>query len=344
MRLLTFSFATLLFIIKTSSCASDHLYDNGTWEQLAPIAIIARQEHSTVAIGNEVYIIGGVIPLPPTAFPPTTTNITQAYSILNNEWITKSSLPIPLNHLNAAVVAGKIYVLGGLAPNNQSNWVAVPNCYVYDPQTDHWQTLPPMPAGQARGSAAMGVYGSRIYLGGGMAALDFAPSGLLATVSTSSFYDTETGTWTSVPDLPSPRDHAGAGLVGNTFYVLGGRLISQDNVQNTVFALDVRYPENGWTSKATMPTARGGCASATLGGMIYTFGGEGNKELASGVFNVTEAYDAVNDEWSKLTMMELPRHGTYAVGVEEKVYIPGGGIAQSGAPVTSFDAFEPFAY
>jgi hypothetical protein len=49
----------------------------------------------------------------------------------------------------------------------------------------------------------------------------------------------------------------------------------------------------------------------------------------------------VNDTWEDVGKMRLPRHGTYAVGVGEGVYVPGGGVQQSGGPVADFDVFLP---
>lgn len=188
-----------------------------------------------------------------------------------------------------------------------------------------------------------------MYLAGGMLELDVVHN-VLATVDMVSAYDTVARTWTLLPAaaslLPAPRDHAGAAVVGDTFYVLGGRAYSQANVSDTVFALDLYDMASGWRVRdAKMPTARGGLSVGIVGDKVYTFGGEGNPAADSnGVFNNTEAYDTVRDSWEKLTPMEAPRHGTYAVGVGGRVYIPGGGTAESGAPVATFDFFEPFEF
>lgn len=157
-----------------------------------------------------------------------------------------------------------------------------------------------------------------------------------------SSYNTLSRKWTTLPPLPFPRDHAGTALIEHTFYVLGGRAFGNENVVDTVLALDVHAPTLEWTSnRARMPTPRGGCSSAVLNGKIYTFGGEGNPVNGKkGVFNQTEAYDPKADCWSTLTPMAVPRHGTYAVAVFNKIYIAGGGVVQGGAPVDTFDYFS----
>jgi N-acetylneuraminic acid mutarotase len=125
-------------------------------------------------------------------------------------------------------------------------------------------------------------------------------------------------------------------------YVLGGRDHGQGNVRDTVFALDLCDLKAGWKTRAArMPTARGGVAAGIVGTKVFTFGGEGDNSVDSGVFNEVEAYDTVADKWETAGTMEIPRHGTYAVGIEGKVYIPGGGTVQGGGPVANFDVFVP---
>ncbi len=322
------------------------IHSHGTWTPLASIADSPRQEHTTVAVGDTtIYILGGITNFLPNQTTDPTTALVQAYSILDNTWRYTAPLPMPVNHLNAAVVDGKIYVLGALKPTPESVWRAVPDCWVYDPATDVWKTLAPMPAALARGSAAVGVHGTTVYLAGGLLLLDLV-NNVLATVDTVSAYDTVAGTWTTLPAaasrLPGPRDHAGAALVGHKFYVLGGREFGQANVRDTVFALDLHDLGCGWrTSEAKMPTARGGLAAAVVGRKVYTFGGEGNPAAGSkGVFNETEAYDTVTDSWERLVPMAVPRHASSAVGVGRRIYLPGGASAQSASPMDTFDFFE----
>ncbi|KAL9117331.1 MAG: hypothetical protein Q9187_006134 [Circinaria calcarea] len=314
----------------------------GRWTNLAPIAGGIRQEHSTVTLGDKIYIMGGIF-LEQSATNETITQTidkVEVYSISQDSWGTVAPLPIAMNHANAAVVDGKIYVLGGLAGGEV--WTAFPDCYVYDPKTDHWETLPPMPKEQARGSSAVGVRGTRVYLTAGMRSLDGSPGGLHDTVDTVTSYDTKSGVWKTLPSLPAPRDHAGAALVGHRMYVLGGRNHGQINVRNTTYVLDIRSSEAGWTQKADMPTARGGLSAGVVGSVVYTFGGEGNPTPGSnGVFNQTEAYVTVTDTWTKLAPMALPRHGTSAASAGGGIYIPGGSIAEGAGPVDAFDVFRP---
>jgi N-acetylneuraminic acid mutarotase len=90
---------------------------------------------------------------------------------------------------------------------------------------------------------------------------------------------------------------------------------------------------------AQMPTARGSLACAALGTVIYCFGGEGDASNENEIFAQVEAYDTVDDTWTSLKPMEVPRHGTGAVALGGRIWVPGGGVKTAMAPVGTFDSF-----
>jgi N-acetylneuraminic acid mutarotase len=261
---------------------------------------------------------------------------------------SRTSMPMPLNHANVAVVEGNIYVIGGLAENSETEraWRPVGDSWVYLLFTDIWSRVPSMPAGEGRGSAAVGVYDGKIYLAAGLLQLELFENGKQESTDIVSIFNTRTRVWEAVPKkakrVPEARDHAGAAVVGGKMYVLGGRKSGQENVRDTVFVLDLSNVEAGWsTSSARMPTAKGGVSTGTIGHRVYVIGGEGNKDADTGVFDQVEVYDTKRDSWESAGRMQMPRHGTSAVAVGGRVCVPGGGTRQSGAPVSGFDAFTP---
>ena len=310
------------------------------WKPLAPIASGNRQEHSVAAIADVVYIIGGLI-LGSGSFGVVPTNTVDAYDTRDDSWTTVAPLPLALNHGNVATVNGKIYVLGGLNATG-AVFGAVGNSYQYDPVQDQWTELAPMPAGTERGSAAIGVHGTKIYLAGGLQRLVVLPGGPQDSVDTVSVFETKTSKWSQLPRLPARRDHVGGAIIHGTFYVLGGRDRGLVNVRDTVYALDLGAPYDGWSERAKMPTARGGVATGVVKNKIYIFGGEGNPANGSrGVFPQNEVYDPRRDRWQRLAPMPIPRHGTGAVAIGNTIYIPGGGDALGGSPVAVNDAYCP---
>lgn len=250
------------------------------------------------------------------------------------------------NHANATVVGGRTYVLGGLAEASvgQRAWRSVADSWVYKASIASWKTLPEVPTGEERGSTAGGVYREKIYLAAGMTELELFPSGIQRNVSVVSVFDTKKRTWVFIPDaakyVPEARDHAGTTVVGLKMYVLGGRRDGQENARDTVFLRDLRGLENERKiTSARIPTRRGGVAAGVLRERVYVLGGEGNVQVDYGSFDQVQAYDTRNQSWESARNIRVPRHGTTAVGVDGKLYVPGG-VSQSGAPVAVFDAFE----
>ncbi|KAF6762610.1 hypothetical protein DFP72DRAFT_1001102 [Ephemerocybe angulata] len=332
--------------------AADKAVVKERWTTLPPIALGPRQEHVTLALNTSYLgVLGGITPFTTTNNTTSfnTTGLLQLYSLHTRKWLTASPAPEALNHPNAAVIRGEVYLLGGLYDRQDGSYPGSPRSYVYDPATDKWTSLPNLPESDtARGSAAMGVYKDIIYLAGGMSLLPLDPKfGVQQSVDTVSAFNTTSGQWITLPEeartLPGRRDHAGAAVHNGVFYVLGGRDRGQVNVRGDVFALDLNHLEEGWVvKKGKMPTPRGGISAALVKGKVYTFGGEGNPAPGSdGVFDQVEAYDVAEDSWTKLEKMKSPRHGTSAVAIRDSIYIPGGGVKQGGAPVDTFDAFSP---
>ncbi|KAK7914209.1 hypothetical protein PG985_011912 [Apiospora marii] len=324
-----------------------------SWESLSPIAIEPRQEHGVVAVGEDVYILGGITTLDPTLQALPSLPIAQAYSISKDEWRRIADLPIPINHANVASLNGKLYLLGALTgvlnvTGTGTNWTnEVPINYVYTPETDTWSPLPPLPeASTWRGASAVGVWRDTVLIAGGLTgqvAADGVPQPTVAFVSA---FNTTSSTWKTLPDLPEPRDHVGGAVVDDVFYVVGGRLNSSTEVRGTVFALDLLADADnqGWALRAgAMPTPRGGLSTAAVGRLIYTFGGEGaiTDERPEGVYDSVEVYDTMADSWEVLPPMAHPRHGTGAAAVEGRVYIPGGANHTNAGAVDTNDVFIP---
>ncbi|XDG05344.1 hypothetical protein ABKA04_004959 [Annulohypoxylon sp. FPYF3050] len=317
---------------------------NARWIDLPPVGSGAPvQEQGTAATDTHIYLLGGIPSNANNSWPAVpSTDRFEAYSFLEKSWKSLTPIPKAFTHINAAAVNGKIYVLGGLTGDGLDLvWRSAPDCFVYDPSDGTWTALPAMPDGQGRGASAVGISGNTIYLAGGLERLELTINGTQESLDIVSAYNTEEATWTTLPNLPAPRDHVGGAMIGRKFYVVGGRDHGQPNVRNTTWTLDLDAPSMGWVVKAEMPTARGGLSIGVIGDYIATFGGEGNPAPNSnGVFNETEVYDVRRDQWFKLPAMPHPRHGTVAASVHDRIYIPGGGISIGAGPVDTFDAFE----
>jgi N-acetylneuraminic acid mutarotase len=293
----------------------------GAWKALAPLAMGPRQETAVVELGGKIYVIGGF------NLNVTVVGTVEVYDPAMDAWTAAAPLPEPLHHANAASVDGKIYVVGFLSGLGFS---ARGGAYVYDPGANTWSPRAAMPEGTERGGAAVAAIGSKIYVAGGFRG---------TSVADVSAYDTAADAWELLPPLPEARDHLVGAAVDGVFYAIGGRNGDIGKVRGEVEALD--RSAGRWCSRALMPTPRGGIAAGVVGGRIIVVGGEGNPDIASGVYDDVEAYDPRTDTWAILAPMLTPRHGTAAVGLMGKLYVPGGAATQAFGAVATSEAFTP---
>lgn len=315
--------------------------DTPHWTNLTSLPIRQQEQTTVVVDESTIALIGGVrFGNESMVTKVDTTNLVQLYDIPSDTWRQGTPAPVRINHLNVGVVDGKIYLLGGLVDKKSpalptADWQASGESHVYDPVADTWTELEPMPPGTERGSAVVGVHGEMVYLAGGMTILAMEHSDSVSTVTA---FNTTSGGWQRLPEfaanIPEGRQHAVGAVYNDIFYVVGGRWFDKTNVRDTVFKLNLTDVEAGWTtSESRMPTARGGICGAVVNGSLYTFGGEGNRESHTGLFSNVEAFDLETEEWTELEPMPVPRHGTSAVSVGNRIYIPGGGLQDDGFPV-----------
>ena len=292
-------------------------------QQALPDLISVRQEHAAVALGGEIYVIGG--------FTPTVTATVEAFDTAAQTWRAVASLPAALHHANAASVNGRIYVAGFYLGSSFTN--ADPRVLEYDPAQNSWSERTPMPAGSERATSCVAALDGKIYLFGGARA---------TTVSDASVYDVAADSWQALPPLPEAREHCVVGAIGGTLYIASGRAGGITGFQRNTWAFDPAT--QAYSPRAPIPTARGGTAGAVLAERLLIFGGEGNPAPATfGVWPNIDAYEPASDSWQALAPMLLPRHGLGAAVSDGRVYLPGGAAAQGfGAvndhTVLSFDS------
>jgi N-acetylneuraminic acid mutarotase len=289
--------------IVLGGCAS-----KGSWRTAAPAGVARAEVSYTYAPATgRFYLAGGG------------RTLQQSYDPVADTWQQVASLPAALDHIQSVELNGRMYYIGGLV-----TWPspAVGTVYVYDPVADRFTTGTPLPPGRERGAGGVAVHDGKIYYAGGLA-------GGVA-VPWFDVYDPVMGTWTTLPSMPTPRDHFHAAVVGDRFYAVGGRNKSINATRPVNEAFDFRA--GAWLSGlAPLPTARGGFGTAVLGNRILIIGGEG----ADGAYATVEAYDTVNNTWSTQTPMPHARHGIEAASCNSSVYVAGGGLVAGGGQPTA---------
>ncbi|PBC53792.1 serine/threonine-protein kinase [Rhodococcus sp. ACPA1] len=272
-------------------------------------APIARQQTATAVADGTIWVLGGL------------DNAGSTPKVEGNDpaidtWKAGPDLPVPLNHAMAVEYGGELVVLGGWVPKGP-NLTGTTSDRVLALRNGKWVDLAPMNEPRAAGAAA--VVGDQIVVAGGQA------DGEL--VATTEVFD---GTkWTTVPDIPTPREHLAAVSDGTYFYAIGGRDLASD--QNTAAVERFDPAADTWTTLPAMPTPRGGLGAAFIDGRIVAVGGEQPTKVLSTV----EAYDVASGTWSQLPPMPTGAHGMSVATVGHTVYAIGGALRPTHAESTA---------
>jgi N-acetylneuraminic acid mutarotase len=218
-------------------------------------------------------------------------------------WAKRAPLSGVRSETAIAVVDGKIYLIGGNTVEMR-NGMAVDRydaglAEEYDPGTDRWRTLAPMPNGA--GHAAIAVMDGKIYVAGG-----FKVRQHMQAIDGFYAYDPKTGTWETLPALLSPRGSPNLAAVGGKLHIFGGRVDDRSGPTNAHEIYDPATRK--WTPARQLPTARDHMGIGIFDGKIHVVGGRtgGNEDANTGAH---EIYDPQTGIWSVAAPMPTPRSG-----------------------------------
>jgi hypothetical protein len=208
-----------------------------------------EQAFAIAVFKNKIYCIGGL--------PYGNTGLNQVYDPATDSWETKTAMPTARYGLQANVIDGKIYLMGGVEERGYNQGVQLLNITeVYDPSTDSWTTKSPMPNPEGYVSA---VVNNKIYIIG---------AGL------TQIYDPETDSWSN--GAPSPinitagGDNGIAAAAAATTGVMGSKRIY---VYDGSY-LQVYDPKNdSWSFGTNPPTNRQYLGIAVVNDLLYFIGG-----------------------------------------------------------------------
>jgi N-acetylneuraminic acid mutarotase len=231
------------------------------------------------------------------------------------EWTRIADLPGDQHSACAAVIDGKIYLVGGQNPSGPPNYNRM---RVYDPVANRLSDGPPMSARRYCPSAGVIIAPEgrkELYVVGGY-------SGYRG-LSVVERYIPSTGKWEKVASISGPRGHGVmTAAVNNTLYAIGGF------VNNGVcYATNEAYDRknNRWIAKA--PISKDGKPFPMQAGAvgvwrhkIFIFGGHDRSSRLSS----TLIYDTRADKWSSGTDLPRSRIFTRAVTFGDCIYLIGG--------------------
>jgi N-acetylneuraminic acid mutarotase len=244
-------------------------YDPGRdeWTELGPIPTPRTSPGAAVGPDGRIYVIGGA-----RANFKAVNDVAEAYDPKTDRWSRLRALPTPRD--SPCAVAAKcangrvlIYTIGGRAfrgPNENLGTVEA-----YDPASDTWAAMAPMPTPRHAFTATLGPDG-RIYAVGGCPGSKFT--------DVLEIYDPVKNAWTKGASMPYPQECACSastpGPAGEVL-VFGGRDVEQRELR-TVVAYNPRT--NTWRALAPLSGARqaAGVAALTAGDgsvLYYIVGG-----------------------------------------------------------------------
>lgn len=277
-----------------------------------------RSAFSTAVIDGKIYLIGGLL------FESEKRNTfglstVEVYDTENNSWQQLADMPTPRLYAEAAVVDGKIYVVGGYRVIDR-RMKTLKVVEVYDPQTDTWVRKQDMSI--PRRQFGIGVVVGKIYAIGGENFFDFEKPQLLNQMEV---YDPVSDIWAKRADLPSRRDEVKVAVVRDTIYVIGGSGWPPIGLGAVLATIEAYHPKtNRWREKSDMPNLRTDFSTVVVDDKIYLIGGYGVAlERFDGYLKTVEVYDPETEKWDKSPPMPTGNSPFGAAAVNGKIYILG---------------------
>jgi N-acetylneuraminic acid mutarotase len=241
------------------------------WTKKSPIPVPVHHQ-AQAAYNGKLYVFGGC--MRPLSGPGMNgwepVDNTWEYDPAADSWNALAPMPGKRCAAIAEEVGGKIYVIGGAAIMENSGETAlfsnrparvVGTNQVYDPATNAWANLSPMPT--TRNHAFSGAVNGKIYVIGGRQG-----SGHITVSSNTDVveeYDPARDLWGAVKTpMPTPRSGGGSATHNGRIFVAGGEYQS-DRLHASYRALEAYDPAaNRWIILPSMPSARHGVAGAFI--------------------------------------------------------------------------------
>lgn len=132
----------------------------------------------------------------------------------STEWTAAAPLPVPRNHLGSAVIAGKIYAVGGQS-GQDADAIYRDDVHVYDPGSDSWIEATSLPIALSHNNGSTFVMNGRIIVLGGEFAYERSTAAAFA-------YDPKADSWQELTAMPVAKSAGVGGHVnGAIFHVTG---------------------------------------------------------------------------------------------------------------------------
>jgi N-acetylneuraminic acid mutarotase len=235
--------------------------------------------------------------------------------------------------LGAAVLNGKVYLMGGLDQSAPSD-SAIPTVFSYDLAADVWSKRADMES--SRFSPAATVLNDNLYVLGGYTNANQSADTITALASVEQ-YDPTDDVWTYRSDMNQSRWGFQAVALNGKIYAFGG--VTTGGVP--VSSVEEYDPQvDSWSWKADMPVQRTSFGAIALNGKIYLIGGYTSDSSHEYVAEV-HAYDPTSDSWTTNAPIPTPRETPAVVEVNHKIWAIGGTAASGIVTLATIEEFDP---
>lgn len=273
-----------------------------SWTKKKPMALPSHHV-AFASLDGKIYAFGGFTL--PDSGPPAWVPINNAweYDPAADSWKALAPMPTKRGAAGAAVVNGKIYVVGGATSlagvGENAIHPARPHQTLgtveeYDPATNTWRERRGLLV--PRNHHAVAAVGDKIYAIGGRIGAAFI-SGGSNNIDLNEMYDPSTDLWTVREKMPTRRSAVGGTVWNGKIIVPGGEF--QDRRELAAFkAVEIYDPAvNRWQILPSMPHPRHGLAIGVIGDRLYTVSGDG-QSAGNGI-----PHSAVN--WNEALQLDL---------------------------------------
>ncbi|KAF5279209.1 hypothetical protein FQR65_LT03456 [Abscondita terminalis] len=263
------------------------------WRHLTSIPHVEQCNFGASVYANELYVIGG-------CFNQSLQETIHPFGFKYNPWFNKWSTIAPMKtercRFSLTLVGRYFYAVGGSVETEgleDGNEVTTA-CERYDPSTDTWESIQPLPEYRTQHAAA--AYESKqnkwLFISGGM--------DKDTVLSSLCYYNTTFDTWWPCQPMLTPRaDHVMISMC-HKIYVCGGWTEdSETRTRVLVDTIDVYDVVNNlWSVVTRVPTPRYHAGIVGLNGKIYFIGGFHNDATFDRDTAAIECYDTVTNLWS----------------------------------------------
>ncbi|CAN7997987.1 unnamed protein product [Ixodes pacificus] len=236
-----------------------------------------RAYHKCVAIGSDIYVIGGFN-------GEDYFSSVRCFNAKTKMWRSVTPMHVKRCYVSVAILNDIIYAMGGYDGRHRQN-----TAEKFDYRTNQWTMIAPMNV--QRSDACATTHDGYVYVTGGFSGNE--------CLSSAERYDPTADQWLMIAPMRFRR--SGVGCIGfrNFVYAIGGF----NGTSRLCSAEKYNAETNIWTTLPNMYTPRSNFSVAIIDNLVFAIGGFNGESTT----NLVECYDPSTDQWYEATDMNESR-------------------------------------